>query len=119
MGCRGRRVDEVHFHPAWHQLMSLGFSYGLHCSAWSGRPMHTWAGRRISFFMVRRKPNLCPITMTSAALPLLRHQPALASFTEKMSQRDYDEHDIAWPDKTAVMVGMGLTEKQGGSICAA
>lgn len=112
----GRRVDEVHFHPAWHQLMSLGFSYGLHCSAWSGRP-HAHLGRAAHFFLHGQTEagTLCPITMTSAALPLLRHQPALASFTEKMSQRDYDEHDIAWPDKTAVMVGMGLTEKQGGS----
>lgn len=113
---RGHRIDQVDFHPAWHSLMSIGYSYGLHCRAWSGQP-HAHLGRAAHYLLHGQAEagTLCPMTMTSAAIPLLRADSRLGDFVHKLECRDYDERDMAWTDKTAAMAGMGLTEKQGGS----
>lgn len=113
---QGVRQDHIEFHPAWHRLLELGFSHGLHCSAWSGHA-HAHVGRAAHYLLHGQVEagTLCPMTMTSAAIPLLRDDPRFAEFVTRMHSREYDESDIHWSHKRAVMAGMGLTEKQGGS----
>lgn len=112
----GLRQDVVEFHPAWHQLMAMAFERGLHCSAWSDQP-GAHVGRAAHFLLHGQveSGSLCPLTMTSAAIPLLRSDPRFSGFFGKMHSLQYDASDQPWYAKTAVMVGMGLTEKQGGS----
>lgn len=113
---QGHRQDQIEFHPAWHNLLALGFSHGLHCSAWSGRP-HSHTGRAAHYLLHGQieAGTLCPMTMSSAAIPLLRDDGRFDDFVRKLHSREYDERDLPWWQKTAAMVGMGLTEKQGGS----
>lgn len=113
---QGHRQDQIDFHPAWHRLLALGFSHGLHCSAWSD-DAHAHVGRAAHYLIHGQVEagTLCPMTMTSAAIPLLRDDPRFKAFVKKMHSRDYDDRDCAWGQKGAVTVGMGLTEKQGGS----
>ena len=113
---QGHRQDRVQFHPAWHSLLKTGFSHGLHCSAWSGRP-HASVGRAAHYLLHGQieAGTLCPMTMTSAAIPLLRGDRRFDALIQKMHSPDYDERDIPWIQKSSAMVGMGLTEKQGGS----
>lgn len=112
----GLRQDVVEFHPAWHQLMAMAFERGLHCSAWADQP-GAHVGRAAHFLLHGQveSGSLCPLTMTSAAIPLLRGDPRFSGFFGKMHSLQYDASDQPWYAKTAVMVGMGLTEKQGGS----
>ncbi len=112
----GRRIDAVEYHPSWHALMAAGFSAGLHCSAWSGNA-HAHVGRAARFMLHGQLESgtLCPLTMTSASIPLLDQEPVFASFVKKLRSTQYDAADMAWHTKQSVMVGMGLTEKQGGS----
>lgn len=112
----GNRQNQIEFHPAWHGFLELGFSHGLQCSAWSGTP-HSHIGRAAHYLLHGQieAGSLCPMTMTSAAIPLLRNDPRFNDFVRKLHSRDYDARDIPWRQKNAAMVGMGLTEKQGGS----
>jgi len=114
----GNSVNAVYFQQAWHELMALGFQYGLHNGGWAPGP-HAHLFRATHFYVHGQVESgtLCPLTMTHAAIPLLREQAAspLASFIRAVDSRQYDPADKHWSEKASVMVGMGLTEKQGGS----
>ncbi len=111
----GNRIDEVDFHPAWHRLLGHGVTSGL-TNAW-GRPGgHV---RRAAGFLVwtQAEPGHgCPLSMTHAAVPALRTDPALAAEWEpKLTSQIYQEDLRPAADKPGVLFGMGMTEKQGGS----
>lgn len=113
----GRRVDEVDFHPGWHEFLSLAFAQGMHGSAWMAPQPGAYVTRAAHYLMHGQieAGSLCPITMTSAAIPLLAREPWFAPLRAKLASRDYDGSDRPLADKQGMMVGMGLTEKQGGS----
>ncbi|MFJ7070447.1 acyl-CoA dehydrogenase family protein [Streptomyces sp. NPDC101115] len=112
----GNRVDEVEFHPAWHRLLGRGVAAGLSGSAW-GRPGgHV---RRAAAFLLASQVEAghgCPLSMTHAAVPALRAEPELAAAWEPLLASRVYEQDLRPPlEKAGVLLGMGMTEKQGGS----
>ena len=114
----GNRIDEVEFHPAWHELMGTGMAAGVHCLAWTDdRPGAHVARAALAFVMNQAENGVCcPLAMTFAAVPALRRQPDIAAeWIPHITGRDYDQRAIAAPDKTACTMGMAMTEKQGGS----
>ncbi|MFF9143762.1 acyl-CoA dehydrogenase family protein [Streptomyces sp. NPDC014861] len=111
----GHRIDEVDFHPAWHRLLGKGVAAGL-TDAW-GRPGgHV---RRAAAFLVATQAEAghgCPLSMTHAAVPALRAEPELAAVWEPLAASRVYERELApVASKAGVLLGMGLTEKQGGS----
>ncbi|MFE1344217.1 acyl-CoA dehydrogenase family protein [Streptomyces sp. NPDC058757] len=111
----GRRIDEVDFHPSWHRLLGKAVAAGL-TDAW-GRPGgHV---RRAAGFLVATQAEAghgCPVSMTHAAVPALRAEPELAAVWEPLAaSRVYERGLRPAAGKAGVLLGMGLTEKQGGS----
>jgi len=114
----GRRLDEVEFHPAYHALMGIGIGHQVHSIAWSAaRPGGHVAHAALQYLMTQAEPGVCcPLAMTYAALPALRHEPELARQWEpRILSTDYDPRFIPAPEKAGVTFGMAMTEKQGGS----
>jgi putative acyl-CoA dehydrogenase len=115
----GNRIDEVEFHPAWHELMQLGISHGLHASPWRDpRPgAHVARGAAFTALAQVEAGVGCPISMTYSAIPALRTQAELAAEWEpRFLSLEYDgERLVPAPDKRGALCGMGMTEKQGGS----
>lgn len=111
----GNRIDEVEFHPSWHRLLGKGVSAGL-TAAWSRPGGHV---RRAAAFVVWTQVeagNGCPLSMTHAAVPALRTDPALAAEWEpRLTSMVYDQDPRPADQKAGVLFGMGMTEKQGGS----
>ncbi|MER6154757.1 acyl-CoA dehydrogenase family protein [Streptomyces sp. NPDC001868] len=111
----GNRVDEVEFHPSWHRLLGKGVSAGL-TAAWTRPGGHV---RRAAAFVVWTQVeagNGCPLSMTHAAVPALRTDPALAAEWEpRLTSLLYDWDMRPADRKAGVLFGMGMTEKQGGS----
>jgi putative acyl-CoA dehydrogenase len=119
---RGNRRDEVEFHPAYHELMARSAHAGLHNSTWTadGRPAGAPAEvvRAAKFYMAAgvETGHLCPITMTRASVAALSSQPdLLASTMPVIGTRAYDPAFAPWPTKRGMTLGMGMTEKQGGT----
>jgi len=115
----GNRIDEVEFHPAWHELMRLAVSHELHALPWrEPRPgAHVArAGLTMLFMQVDSGP-MCPISMTYSVIPAIRRQPEIADEWEsRFLSVEYDgERLVPAPDKRGALCGMGMTEKQGGS----
>jgi putative acyl-CoA dehydrogenase len=113
----GHRVDEVDFHPSWHALMTVAVEEGLHGAAWSGgEAAHV---RRAAGFVVWSQVEAghgCPVSMTYAAVPALRTDPAVAAdWVPGMATTSYDPGLRAPAGKSGLLAGMGMTEKQGGS----
>ncbi|MFD9033949.1 acyl-CoA dehydrogenase family protein [Streptomyces sp. NPDC059567] len=111
----GNRIDEVEFHPAWHRLLGRSVGAGL-TDAW-GRPGgHV---RRAAGFMLATQTEAghgCPLSMTHAAVPALRTDPALAAVWEPLLTSHAYEEGLRPPgEKAGALLGMGMTEKQGGS----
>ena len=114
----GRRIDLVEFDPAWHRLLAILRREGLHALPWSEQRAGAHVARAAGYFMQAQveSGSLCPATMTYAAIPVLRNEPALfALLGEKLFSREHDGRDLPIEQKTAVLIGMGMTEKQGGS----
>lgn len=114
----GRRVDRVDFNPAWHRLTALLYASGVHSAAWLDPQPGAHVARAAAFYLHGQVEagSLCPVTMTFAALPLLRAEPALwRTLAARFAARDYDARDLPLAAKRTLTVGMGLTEKQGGS----
>ncbi len=114
----GNRIDLVHFHPAYHALMTTAIEAGLHCSPWSAPGAGAHVARAAKFYLHSQVEagHGCPITMSFAAMPSLRLQPELEAFWgPKLMQREYDPSDRPARDKRGVTIGMAMTEKQGGS----
>ncbi|GGV72294.1 acyl-CoA dehydrogenase [Streptomyces griseoloalbus] len=111
----GHRIDEVDFHPAWHRLLGKGVSAGL-TAAWARPGGHV---RRAAAFQVWTQVeagNGCPLSMTHAAVPALRTDPALAAVWEpRLTSVIYDPAPRPAGQKAGALFGMGMTEKQGGS----
>ena len=114
----GRRVDEVEFHPSWHALMTLMIESGVHAAPWdSGLPgaQVTRAAQYLLFGQVENGAQ-CPVTMTYACVPALRQAGALADkWLPKILSRQYDPRSLPIEQKRGALIGMGMTEKQGGT----
>ncbi len=120
---RGARLDQVEFHPAYHALMARSMAAGLHCSIWDrARAPHInpsgQAARAARLFMATQAESghICPLTMTNASVAALRSEPAIAEkWLPKILGRVYDSALRPWWEKSAVNLGMGMTEPQGGT----
>ncbi|NJQ06730.1 acyl-CoA dehydrogenase family protein [Streptomyces lonarensis] len=115
----GNRIDEVGFHPAWHGLLGRAVEWGLT----GGRGEQDGLLRRAAgfhlWYQVDAGPG-CPVSMTHAAVPLLRAEPSLAEVWQPLlTSRSYDPRPAAAPEKSGALAGMAMTEKQGGSDLAA
>jgi putative acyl-CoA dehydrogenase len=140
----GRRIDQVEFHPGYHALMAASVGAGLHGTPWAvdevasepGTPRsgqsdplnfplkkgrdrgspHVERAAGFMLFTELEPSSLCPISMTYAVTPALRGNPAIyADWAPKLTSRHYDPALKLWSDKAGVTMGMGMTEKQGGS----
>ncbi|WP_097459172.1 isovaleryl-CoA dehydrogenase [Mangrovitalea sediminis] len=115
---RGERVDLVKFHPAYHELMRIAIEEGLHSSPWSEPREGAHVARAAKYYMHSQveAAHCCPITMTFAAVPSLLKQPDLGErWIPKILSRQYDPRNVPDGGKSAVTIGMAMTEKQGGS----
>lgn len=120
---RGERLDTVEFHPAYHECMAASMAAGLHCGSWEagdvrGRPSGANVLRAAAFYMTAQMEagHCCPITMTNAAVSTLSLQPDLAgTWLPKILSRTYDPSFRRMDLKRSVTIGMGMTEKQGGT----
>ncbi|KEF11253.1 acyl-CoA dehydrogenase, partial [Streptomyces rimosus] len=114
----GHRIDEVEFHPAWHQLMAVAVERGLHAAPWADdRPgAHLVRAAKFYVWSQAEPGHGCPISMTYAAVPALRAEPDLAAQYEPLlASRTYD-YGLRPPlAKSGLIAGMSMTEKQGGS----
>lgn len=118
---RGNRIDVVDFHPAWHALMRRSVAQGMHCSIWDEDPSERGVrnlARAARYFLGAGAEcgHLCPVTMTNAAVAALTQSPAvLAEWLPLIRSRKYDSTQKPPIRKSGVTVGMGMTEKQGGT----
>jgi putative acyl-CoA dehydrogenase len=114
---QGHRIDTVEFHPAYHQLMELAKRHGVAGLSWhEGGPGAHVARAALSFLHHQADAGTsCPLTMTHAAVAVLRQDPLLAEWAEKAAAPVYDPRDVPMADKAGITLGMGMTEKQGGS----
>jgi len=114
----GRRIDEVAFHPAWHDVMRQAMAFGVHNLPWREPKPGAQVARTAMHSMLSQveSGSCCPLTMTFACLPSLRHQPDVAAEWEpRVLGTDYDPRSVPAAEKPAVLIGMAMTEKQGGS----
>lgn len=116
---RGRRKDFLEFHPAWHKWMGLNRQYAVHAHPFH-HPQSTskWVDWAARFFLSSQVEcgNLCPNSMTLGSIPLIQNEPELwAKIGEKLLSTEYDERDVPISQKKSIWLGMGMTEKQGGS----
>ena len=113
----GRRIDEVEFHPSYHALLGAALRHGLHGTPWSRGPGgHVERAAAFMLFTEAEPSVLCPVSMSYAVTPALRANPALhAAWGPKLAHTAYDERFVPFEQKAAVTMGMGMTEKQGGS----
>lgn len=114
----GNRIDAVEFHPGWHQLLASLRREGLHASPFIAPGPCAHAARAAGYFLHAQieAGSLCPITMTHAAIPVLAAEPALfATLRDKLFSLEHDARDLPLAQKKSMLVGMGMTEKQGGS----
>ncbi|MFK0377190.1 isovaleryl-CoA dehydrogenase [Pandoraea sp. NPDC090278] len=115
---QGNRIDRVAFHPAWHSLMGLLRGAQLQSLPWAHPRGGVMAARTASYFLHAQNEagSLCPTTMTFASIPVLAKEPALfATIKDKLLAPQHDPRDVPLAQKHTMLVGMGMTEKQGGS----
>jgi putative acyl-CoA dehydrogenase len=119
---RGERIDAVAFHPAWHELMRLATAAGVHCAPWvDPRPGAQVArGAMVLLHAQVENGTQCPLTMTYASVPVLRRAAAAVPMLDrdwlpKILARTYDPRALPVAAKRAALIGMGMTERQGGS----
>ncbi|MBL8261019.1 MAG: acyl-CoA dehydrogenase family protein [Xanthomonadaceae bacterium] len=123
----GERIDRIEFHPAYHEIMRTAIANGVAGLSWSP---HSWstamplagnegahvARAALSYLHHQVEPgSSCPLTMTHAAVPALRREPALSAWAGKAATPAYDPRDVPITEKAGITLGMGMTEKQGGS----
>ena len=117
----GHRIDEVEFHPSYHALMHAATQAGLHGTPYADDEQasgHAHLKRAAAFqlFTELEPAVLCPISMTYAVTPALRDNLAIhRDWAPGLTARAYDPALKRWRDKAGVTMGMGMTEKQGGS----
>jgi len=113
----GHRIDTVEFHPSYHRLLDLAKAHGVAGLSWHApRPGAHVARAALSYLHHQAEAGTsCPLTMTHAAVPVLRREPALTEWADKAAAPHYDPRDIPIGAKRGLTLGMGMTEKQGGS----
>ena len=113
----GRRIDEVEFHPSYHALLGAAIGQGLHGTPWQQGPgAHLRRAAGFMLFTELEPSVLCPVSMTYAVTPALRANAALqAAWGAGLASTRYDARNLPAAQKTALTMGMGMTEKQGGS----
>ncbi|MFC3715202.1 isovaleryl-CoA dehydrogenase [Luteimonas soli] len=113
----GHRIDTVEFHPNYHRIMQTAIENGVAGLSWAdAAPGAHVARAALCYLHNQAEPGTsCPLTMTHAAVPVLRQAPALRAWADKVAACRYDPRDVAISGKPGVTLGMGMTEKQGGS----
>jgi putative acyl-CoA dehydrogenase len=114
----GRPRDEVEFHPAWHWLMRRAVAEGLHAGPWAEPKPGAHVARATAFFMLGQVEAgvQCPLAMTYGAIPVVRRAAQVAQdWLPKLCSRSYDPRFAPAAEKAGALMGMGMTEKQGGS----
>ena len=113
----GHRIDLVEFHPAYHQLMEAAKTHGVAGLSWhEPLPGAHVARAALSYLHHQAEAGTsCPLTMTHAAVPVLQREPALREWAAKAAAPHYDPRDVPIDGKAGITLGMGMTEKQGGS----
>ncbi|SHF02922.1 putative acyl-CoA dehydrogenase [Microbulbifer donghaiensis] len=114
----GNRIDLVRYHPSYHQLMQLALSEGLHSAPWTDPGPGAHVARAAKYYLHSQLEagHGCPVTMTFASVPSIRLNPQLAEvWLPKITARGYDSSNRPFTEKSALTIGMGMTEKQGGS----
>ncbi len=118
---QGRRIDLVEFHPAYHALMRRSMAVGLHSSVWENGDTEIGCRHQVRaarFYLTAELEcgHLCPLTMTSASLAALMASPKLfREWAPRVTTRKYDPSQKPPVEKTGLTLGMGMTEKQGGT----
>ncbi|HYR66038.1 MAG TPA: acyl-CoA dehydrogenase family protein, partial [Reyranella sp.] len=116
---KGNRIDFVEFHPAYHAMMAKSIGHGIHASAHDGSDKPAPVSTRAVRLYLATQPesgHMCSITMTHACIGALRSEPALlAKWLTKIQTRTYDPRPLPWWEKGGVTLGMGMTERQGGT----
>jgi putative acyl-CoA dehydrogenase len=112
----GQRLDEVEFHPDYHNLMELGLSHGVSSAAWTvdqgGHSLHA------ALLMLMGDADAgvcCPMSMTYACVPALRHADWAGDWIKGATAGAYDPRFLPANEKSGLTLGMAMTEKQGGS----
>jgi len=118
----GERIDDVTFHPAWHVLMQRAMAVGEHCAPWQAPRAGAHVVRAAMYYLHAQVENgtQCPLTMTFASAPvIMRHAAnipgATATWLPRLLANAYDASAVPVADKRSVLIGMGMTERQGGS----
>src|SRR5215475_9589409 len=118
----GQRRDVIEFHPSYHRFMSESIAAGLHAMTWkrdgSRADAPAEVARAARYYMVAQVENghMCPVTMTRAAVAALSASPAVRDqLLPQILSRSYDSSFRAAPEKSGITLGMGMTEKQGGT----
>ena len=118
----GERIDDVVFHPAWHALMQRAMAVGEHCAPWQASRPGAHVARAAMYYLHAQVENgtQCPLTMTFASLPvIMRHADSLPGAADtwlpRLLANDYDPRAIPVENKRSALIGMGMTERQGGS----
>ncbi|WP_298980791.1 isovaleryl-CoA dehydrogenase [uncultured Psychrobacter sp.] len=115
----GHRIDDVEFHPAYHELMTAGVYYGMSNFAWRNESRQSAHVARAAVMYLGSQAEAgfgCPMSMTYAAIPALRHNTRLAEkWIPKLLSTEYDPRSLPMEQKSGCTIGMGMTEKQGGS----
>ncbi|MGH3876335.1 MAG: acyl-CoA dehydrogenase family protein [Actinophytocola sp.] len=114
----GNRIDEVEYHPAYHELMTVAVERGLHAAPWADdrEGAHVARAAKLQLWSQVEGGHSCPISMTYAVVPALRHNPELAArFEPLLSATTYDPGLRVPETKRGLTAGMSMTEKQGGS----
>ncbi|HEY9244885.1 MAG TPA: acyl-CoA dehydrogenase family protein, partial [Streptosporangiaceae bacterium] len=115
---RGHRIDEVEFHPSWHVLLGTAVRQGLHAAPWAEQRAGAHVARAAAFYVWSQAEagHGCPVSMTYAVIPALRHAPELArQFEPLLTAPAYDPGLRPPAGKAGLLAGMAMTEKQGGS----
>jgi putative acyl-CoA dehydrogenase len=113
----GHRIDRVEFNAAYHEVMGTAVAHGVAGLSWAepDRGAHV-ARAALSYLHYQAEPgSSCPLTMTHAAVPVLHHEPSLREWADKAIAPHYDGRDVPMEGKRGITLGMGMTEKQGGS----
>ena len=114
----GHRVDEVEFHPAWHAMLAIACEAGLHSSPWAKPQKGAHVARAAGTYMLTQIESgvYCPVAMTYGSVPTLRQAPEVAAeWLPRLFARRYDPRFAPASEKGSALIGMGMTENQGGS----
>lgn len=114
----GHRIDEVEFHPAWHDLLSISVENRLINLPWVEPKAGAHVARAAMMYLMVQieSGHMCPVSMTFSCVPALKKQPEVfAAFESALMSNQYDQRFIPAAQKRGMLVGMSMTEKQGGS----